>query len=280
MLHTTHSLQTDDGLTLHTESWLPDATPKALLLLVHGYGEHLGRYRHVAAYFVGKGYAVFAIDHRGHGQSEGLRAYVERFDQFITDLHRYVVQIKGAHAGLPLFMLGHSMGALISLAYTAQHQVELKGLIVSGAPVNADANVSPLLITVGNVLTNVIPKMPFLSFGSMDILSRDPAVPAAFNADPLTWKQPMRIRLGTEINNTAARVRAALPSFRLPLLILHGADDKMVAPSGSQVGYEMAGSTDKTLKLYPGLRHEIMNEPEQGNVFADIEVWIGARTGV
>jgi alpha-beta hydrolase superfamily lysophospholipase len=265
---------------LHTESWLPNAAPKALLLLVHGYGEHLGRYRHVAAYFVGKGYAVSAIDHRGHGQSEGLRAYAERFDQFVSDLHRYVQQIKSAHAGLPLFMLGHSMGALITLAYTAQHQAELTGVIVSGSPVNADANVSPLLVAVGNVLTNVIPKVPFLSFGSMDILSRDPAVVRAFEADPLTWKQPMRIRLGTEINHTAGRVRAALPSFRVPMLILHGADDQMVAPSGSQVAHDTTGSPDKTLKLYAGLRHEIMNEPEQGQVFADIEAWMAARTGV
>jgi acylglycerol lipase len=278
MPHATSSLRTADGLTLHTESWLPDGAAKAAILIVHGYGEHLGRYRHVAAHFVGAGYAVYAIDHRGHGQSEGLRAYVERFDQFADDMKPYVEQIRAAHPALKLFVLGHSMGALISVNYCLRYPEGIAGLITSGLPLNADANVPAVLVALGNVLTNVAPKVPFLSFGSLDILSRDPAVPQAFAADPLTWKQPMRIRLGVEINRAAIRAREAARALTMPLLILHGAADTMVNPSGSQTWHDTAGSGDKTLKFYPELRHEIMNEPEKAQVFADIEVWLEAHS--
>jgi lysophospholipase len=275
MAHQISSLRTEDGLRLHTEAWLPEDAPAAALILVHGYGEHLGRYRHVAAYFVERGYAVYALDHRGHGQSEGLRAYVERFDDFTRDLHSFVDMVRAQHPGSKVFMLGHSMGALISLAYTLRYD-DIDALMISGAPVNADANVSPLLVQVGNILTNVIPKVPFLQFGE-GILSRDPRVQAAFDADPLTWKQPMRVRLGVEINRASGRVRASLPSLKLPILIMHGADDVMVNPSGSELAYQRVGSADKTLKLYPGLLHEIMNEPEQLEVLSDIAAWMEAR---
>jgi acylglycerol lipase len=275
MPHLLSSFRTDDGLRLHTESWLPDGTPHAALVIVHGYGEHLGRYAHACEYFVEQGYAVYALDHRGHGQSEGLRAYVEQFDDFLRDLHRYVEEVRAENGGRKLFMLGHSMGALISLAYCQRYD-DADRLIISGAPVNADANVSPLLVQVGNVLTQVVPRLPFLEFGE-GILSRDPRVQARFDADPLTWKRPMRVRLGVEINRAAGRVRAELPRLHLPILILHGGDDSMVNPSGSTLAYETVGSQDKTLKLYPGLLHEIMNEPEQGDVLADIAAWIRER---
>jgi alpha-beta hydrolase superfamily lysophospholipase len=277
MLHHTALMETADGLKLHTESWLPEGKPFATLILVHGYGEHLGRYRHVAEHFVNTGFAIYALDHRGHGKSEGLRAYVDRFGYFIADLHQFVLRVRLAHPQIKVFMLGHSLGALIATTYCQTHPDQMDGLITSGVPLNADANVSPLLVLAGNVLTNIIPKVPFLAFGDMDILSRDPQVVRAFNEDPLTWKQPMRVRLGVEINHAAGRARADVSRLKLPLLVLHGAADQMVAPSGSQTLYDGAGSKDKTLKFYAELRHEIMNEPEKAEVFADIEDWLMER---
>ena len=277
MSHQTGSLRTADNLTLHTESWLPDGEPRAAIVIVHGYGEHLGRYRHVADYFVTQGYAAYAIDHRGHGQSEGLRAYVDRFDQFVDDLHVYIEQVKAAQSGHKVFVLGHSMGALISLLYCIRYPDGIAGLIISGAPVNADANVPGYLVTLGTVLNQLIPKYPFLKGDDYSVLSRDPEVGRAFEADPLTWTQPMRIRLGVEINRAARSARAGVTSLKMPLLVLHGAADAYVNPSGSQLAYERAASTDKTLKLYPNLRHEIMNEPEKYEVLADIAAWLEAH---
>jgi len=277
MSHQTGSLRTVDNLTLHTESWLPEGGPRAALVVVHGYGEHLGRYRHVADYFVKQGYAVYAIDHRGHGQSEGLRAYVDSFDQFAEDLHLFVEQVKAEQAGHKLFMLGHSMGALISLSYCIRYPAGISGLIISGAPVNADANVPGYLVALGTILNQVIPKYPFLKGDDYSVLSRDPEVGRAFQADPLTWTQPMRIRLGVEINRAAGRAREGIGSLKMPILILHGAADPYVNPSGSELAYERAGSSDKTLKLYPNLRHEIMNEPEKYEVLGDIAAWLEAH---
>ncbi len=267
----TDSFQTRDGLKIYTTYALPSGDPKAVILLVHGYGEHSGRYQHVIERLSQSGYAVYALDHRGHGQSEGERAYCDYMEQFVEDLKQYFDQIKTP--GKKHFVLGHSMGALISLAFTLRYQAEIDALAISGAPVNADANVSPALIFVGKILNRVAPKMHLLDTSEVGILSTDPEIDRKWEADPLTNKKPMRVRLGFEINKMAADVRAHLPDLRLPLLVMHGADDKLVNPSGSQLTYDRASSTDKTLKLYPGMRHEIMNELDKDQVLADIAAW-------
>ncbi|MBE0689470.1 MAG: alpha/beta hydrolase, partial [Anaerolineae bacterium] len=161
--------------------------------------------------------------------------------------------------------------------YCIRYPDGIAGLIISGAPVNADANVPGYLVTLGEMLNQVVPKLAFLKGDDYSVLSRDPEVGRAFEADPLTWTQPMRIRLGVEINRAARRARAGVASLKIPLLVLHGAADAYVNPSGSQLAYERAASTDKTLKLYPNLRHEIMNEPEKYEVLADITAWLEAH---
>ncbi len=266
--------QTNDGLSLHTEQALPPGQPKAVVLLVHGYGEHSGRYQHVIARLVGAGYAVYTLDQRGHGRSEGTRAYCDRMEQFVDDLHTYFEQVKAAQPGQKYIVLGHSMGALISLAFTLRYQDEIDALVISGAPVNADANVAPMMIAIGKVLTRIAPKLHLLPTSPPGILSRDPEIDRAWGADPLTNKKPMRVRLGTEINKMAQNVRDRLAELRLPILILHGGDDKLVNPSGSQLTYDKAASTDKTLKFYPGMRHEIMNEIGKEAVLDEIVAWL------
>ena len=276
-------MQTDtmiagDGSKLFTAYRLPDGEPRALVLVVHGYGEHCGRYRHVIDALTERGYAAFTLDHYGHGQSEGLRAYFDDFDRPIADLKAYVDTFRPKYPETPLFVLGHSMGALISLAFTLRHQDEISGLIISGAPVNADANVSPLMVALGYALDKIVPKLPLLSLGDSSILSSDPDVGRAFDADPLTYKGNMRVRLGISINETAKAVRERLPELKLPLLIMHGEADRMVNPSGSKLAYERASSADKTLRIYPDMYHEIMNERRRDIVLADILTWLDLHT--
>ncbi|MEP7291017.1 MAG: lysophospholipase [Chloroflexota bacterium] len=265
---------TRDGLNLYTEYTVPKGEPRAAVLLVHGYGEHSGRYQHVIERLVKSDYAVYAIDHRGHGKSEGVRAYCDTMDQFVDDLKLYFDRMKIAQLGKKCFVLGHSMGALISLAFTQRYQSEIDGLIISGAPVNADANVSPALIAIGKVLNKIAPKLHLLDTSSPGILSSDPEIDIRWASDPLTNKKPMRVRLGVEMNNMAQQVRAHLADLRLPMLILHGADDKLVNPSGSQLAYEQVSSLDKTLKRYAGMRHEILNEVDKAIVMTDIVDWL------
>jgi alpha-beta hydrolase superfamily lysophospholipase len=268
------NFQTKDGLTLYTEYALPQTEPKAVVLLVHGYGEHCGRYQHVIARLTSSGYAVYTLDHRGHGKSEGVRAYCDYMDQFVEDLKLYFDRMKAAQPGKKRFVLGHSMGALISLAFTERYQSEIDALAISGAPVNADANVSPALIWVGKILTHLVPKMHLLPPSGAGILSRDPEIDIAWDNDPLTNKKPMRVRLGVEMNNMAISVREHLADLRLPILIMHGSEDRLVNPSGSQLAYDKVSSTDKTLKFYPGMRHEIMNEIGKEAVLDEIVTWL------
>ncbi|HLU10759.1 MAG TPA: lysophospholipase [Oceanobacillus sp.] len=276
MYHELNYFMSSDGLKIMTEHWLPKEY-KAIVVVVHGYGEHSGRYRHVIRALTDAGYAVFTLDHRGHGQSEGLRAYFDSFDQPVNDLRDYINNIREDHDEERLFILGHSMGALITLAYTLRYPEGLAGIIVSAPPVNADANVSPALVRLGNILTKIIPKQPFVKLVPLETLSRDPDVIRAFEKDPLTYKGNMRVRMGTALNDTAKWVRERLEELKLPMLVLYGEDDKLVNPSGSQLLYEKAASADKTLKSYPELRHEILNEPEREIVIADIIAWLDAR---
>jgi alpha-beta hydrolase superfamily lysophospholipase len=203
-----------------------------------------------------------------------VRAYFDSFDAPLNHLADYMRRIQSQHPGKKFFVLGHSMGALLSLAFTLRHQSEIAGLIVSGAPVNADANVSPLMVQLGYLLNRIAPKLPLLDLGGGELLSSDPEVGKAFDADPLTYKGNMRVRLGISINEAAQNVRERLSELRLPILILHGGNDKMVNPSGSQLAYDRASSPDKTLKVYPGMYHEIMNERDKATVLRDILDWL------
>jgi acylglycerol lipase len=263
-------------LKLVYAEWEADAQPKAVVVLVHGYGEHMGRYGHVIKALNAEGYHVWTIDHRGHGESAGVRAHVERFDYFVEDLHLLVGKAKAAHPLLPLFMLGHSMGGLIATRYALQHQSMLDGLILSGTALMIGDNVSPLMKRVSGVLATVAPRMPMVFTGDSaeSVLSRDPLVQEAFDADPLNYRGKLRARMGHEMMRAAVNARGRSAELHLPMLVMHGADDKLTNPRGSTLLYEGSPSADKTLKLWEGCRHEIFNEPEKDEVIAFTIAWL------
>ncbi len=260
-------------------SWLPEQEPVALAVVVHGYGEHMGRYRHVIEVLVERGFGVYAIDHRGHGGSQGLRASVERFDYFVDDLHLLVQQAKAAHPDLHLVMIGHSMGGLIATRYALRHQRELHALVLSGAALLIGESTPGYLKKLSRVLAAVVPTLgvvPAAKDGAA-VLSRDEAVQRAFASDTLCYTGKLRARMGYEMWRAAIDTQARMEQITLPLLIMHGADDTLTDPRGSTMLYEKAGSADKTLKLWPGCRHEIFNEPEQAEILAYMVDWIAAH---
>lgn len=269
----TDTLKTADGLALYTASWIPE-TVKAVVVLVHGYGEHSGRYAHVVEALTQQNYAVYTIDHRGHGKSEGVSAYIKSIYQVVDDLKFYVDRVQAQHPDQKLFMLGHSMGALISLAYALRYQAQLSGLIISGIPLSAEDGAPAWLAQVARVVNVFAPKLPLAEGISSDALSRDPAVAQAYEADPLNYHGKMRVGTALSIVNGAKQSIPHLERLKLPVLILHGAEDKICPPSGSDIVYEKAASTDKQLIKYDGLRHEIMNEPERATVLGDITAWL------
>jgi acylglycerol lipase len=246
------------------------------LLVVNGMAEHSGRYTNLVNRFVPEGYGVYSHDHRGHGKSEGLRCYVDRFSDYVSDLKTFLDIVRGQHGDTKIFLVGHSMGGTIATAYAVQHQQELAGLLLSGASLKMGSTVSPVLIVMAGILSVLLPKMGATVIDASAI-SQDQAVVDAYVNDPLVYRGKIRARTGAELIKTMQQLPAQMPEINLPILIMHGTADQLGNPEGSRLLYERVGSKDKTLKLYEGFYHEIFNEPGREQVFADMETWLDAH---
>ncbi len=261
------------GSNHYFQCWLPETAPKAALLLVHGLAEHSGRYANLVAHLVPSGYAVYGMDHVGHGKSDGARTYVERFDDFVQPLRTYFGMVREWRADAPIFLVGHSLGALIGATYLLEYQDGVQGAILSGPAVKIPGNISPAIVVAGKILSALIPGIGILGLDARGI-SRDPAVVAAYVNDPLVFTGKSTARLGAEMLKAMRRITTEANRIRLPVLILQGGADKLVDPAGARMLHELAGSADKTLKVYEGLYHEVYNEPERDQVLRDVESWL------
>jgi acylglycerol lipase len=271
-----HSEGTFKGLKnfdLSYLQWLPDGEPKAVLMLIHGLAEHIGRYTNVVNYFVPRGYAAYGFDLRCHGKSQGLKGYVERFSYFVDDARIFFDKIKKENPGKKIFLIGHSMGGLIASYYAVEHQKDLDGLVVSGPTIKVGYSISPFVLISANTLSILAPKHGVSTLNA-NAVSRDQKVVDAYINDPLVYRGKTRARLGAEFLNAIANIPKKMPQITLPLLIVQGGNDLLSNPSGSKLLYEKAGSKDKTLKVYEHLYHEIFNEPEHETVLADVESWV------
>lgn len=264
--------KTSDGLTLYTLS-APLVGAKGVVYIVHGIGEHIGRYKHVMQYLNGRGYAVFGHDHRGHGQSEGERVYFTSFEPPVRDLKGRIEEVKAAHPNLPFFILGHSMGSLISTLYVEHFGDTVDGWISSGSPLWVDQIVpSPVRFILRGVAA-IAPRLPALPVDSK-IISRDPDVVAAYDADPYVNHEKTRLGMIIALANAAGMARYGLADITIPTLVLHGTGDTLCPPAGSHALFTGISSEDKDFKTYEGLYHEVMNEPEQAEVLNDIGDWL------
>ncbi len=262
---------------LYRVHWLPDSSPKAIILLVHGIGEHSRRYDHVAELLVKQGYAVYALDHRGHGRSEGTRVHFDSFDVPVNDLRHYFDLIQAEQPDKPIFVYGHSMGSLISLLFTLRYQSEITGLIISGTTLALETLSPAVIIKAGAFLQKFFPKLKAIPPVSAQYLTHDEAIVRQYRDDPLIYSSNVRLRMAYLLIASSREVHHRLSEITLPLLILHGAEDKICPPQGATILYEGVSSTDKTLKIYPGLYHEIHNEPEYESVIGDVIHWLDAH---
>jgi alpha-beta hydrolase superfamily lysophospholipase len=270
-----------NDLSIHWRAWLPagrSATLGSTVVIVHGLGEHGGRYARLAEFLVGRGSAVYAIDHRGHGRSEGPRAFVDRFDNAVADLDLLVDRARKEQLGVPLFLLGHSMGGALALEYAFAHQQKLDGLILSGPAVALDG-ASGFTLLLSKVLSSVAPSLGLFAVDPSAV-SQDETEVAAYAADPLNFHGKVPARTMGEIVRFVERVPPRLSQLTLPLLIVHGKADKLAGVSGSEMVCRSVGSADKTLTVYDGLYHEVFNERPEGRekVMADVAGWIKARS--
>jgi len=264
------------NFNLFYHGYLPTGGPRAIMLIVHGLAEHSGRYMNVIDYFVPNGYAIYSFDQRGHGQSEGMRGYVERFSYYIDDLKTFFDVVRGKHSDKKIFIVGHSIGGTIAIAYSLRHQDEFDGLILSGATIEPGSSLSPAKIMLARLLSLIAPKMG-VDVIDASAISQDHEVVDAYVNDPLVYRGKIRARLGNELIRAMKVLPEQMPEIHLPVLIMSGTNDRLSNPQGSQLLYESVSSGDKTLKFYDGFYHEIFNEPGREQVFNDMEAWIAVH---
>ncbi|MEO5798991.1 MAG: lysophospholipase [Gemmatimonadales bacterium] len=265
-----------EGLRIFTRTWRPlEAAPRAVVVIVHGFNAHSGQYQWVAEQLVAHRLAVYALDLRGRGHSDGERFFVQSFDEYVSDVAMLVAQARVAEPGLPLFVMGHSAGGVVSCLYTLQHQAELAGLICISFAFQVPAPDFALAVLKG--LSHVAPHAHVLKLKNEDF-SRDPRVVEAMNSDPLIAGEVQPTQTVVEMVRADERLKRDFPQMNLPLLILHGTLDKATRPAGSQFFYDTSGSQDKTLKLYEGYFHDPLHDLGKEQVLADIQQWIDAHT--
>jgi acylglycerol lipase len=261
---------------IYYQGWLPEEEVKAVLFIVHGLGEHSGRYMNVVNHFIPLGYAVYGLDHLGHGKSEGGREEVQRFEDYTDPLTTYYNMVKGWQAGKPIFILGHSLGGLITTYYLLDNQRKFKGAIISAPAIKLSESISPMTITMSKILSKVAPKAGVLALDVSGI-SKDPEVVKTYVNDPLVFHSKTPARLAVEMLKAMLRVKAELGAISLPFITVQGCEDKIVDPGGAQMLYDGASSKDKTIKIYEGFYHEVFNEPERALVLKDVETWLAGH---
>lgn len=268
----TGELEGTKGVALAWQAWLPDDDPKAVVILSHGLAEHSGRYAHVATCLVGHGYGVYALDHRGHGRSQGRRAQIDRMAYVVDDLHTFVGLVRSEQPAKPQFLLGHSVGGAVAVNYALEHPDELAGLVLS-APAVVIENAPAVQVRAGKILSAIAPGFPLLALDGTAV-SRDTAVVHAYDTDPLNYRGKIPVRTLAELVDTAEKLPDRLGDLRLPILLLQGTADRLVPLSASRLVHDRVSSPDRTLRLYEGLYHEVFNEPERDQVLADLCDWL------
>jgi alpha-beta hydrolase superfamily lysophospholipase len=263
--------------SIYYRYWQPEGEARALVLIVHGAGEHCGRYHPFATHLVDHGYVVAGLDHIGHGKSDGKGAHVDRFDHHLETLELFRRQLLIDFPDLTMLLLGHSMGGLIAASYLLDHQARFAGCVLSGPAITTEIAPGPVQMALVRFLSAVVPTLGVLQLDASGV-SRDPEQVRMYREDPLVHHGRLSARLITELFRYMSIIQSRAAEVTLPLLLLHGEADSMASPQGSKLFYERAGSQDKTLKIYPGLYHEILNEPEKEEVYAEILNWLNDHT--
>jgi len=265
-----------DGLALCEKRWLPEGDVRAVVVLVHGFLEHSGRHAEVAAELNRHGYAVYAVDLRGHGKSEGDRVFVKSFLEHLRDVELFLGHVAEREPDRPRFLIGFSMGGTIVASLAARVLVDVRGLVLVAPAVRIAGGVFPVLRPLAGVLGRFFPRLRLVRMGFRN-MSRDPEVIAQVERDPLAFHGCFPARTGSELLAAMRLLDDTMEAIELPLLVVHGTGDLVTDVEGSRRLHARAGSTDKTLKLYDGLYHDLFHEPEKAQVVSDVIEWLDAR---
>lgn len=266
--------QNSDGLRIHLRSWQPAGATRAVVVISHGFNAHGGLYAWTAERLAEKGLAVYAMDYRGRGLSEGPRFRIESIDEYVRDLAETVAIAKSREPGLPVFLLGHSAGGVVGATYLLEHQSELAGYICEDFAFQVPA--PGFALAAIKALSHIAPDLGVLTLKN-EFFSRDPDIVAALNADPLIAGETQPAITVAALTRADERLHDAFPGITIPLLILHGTDDHATVYKGSQFFFDTAGAADKTLKLYEGHYHDLLADLGKEAVLADILAWLDAH---
>jgi len=264
------------GVTLHRAAWQPDGDARAIAVVSHGLAEHGGRYRELALRLLALGAEVHVQDHRGHGRSGGSRAYVESFDSVVDELVELIESRRAAARGRPLWLIGHSFGGTVAFAAALRRPELVDALVLSAPALGVDPELPWLQVRLGRLLSAIAPRAGLLRLEA-GAVSRDPAVVAAYRADPLNFRGAVPARTLVELVDAIGRLAPRAPELRTPTLVLHGTADRLVPLRFNTPVYARLGPADLTVREYEGFYHEVLNEPGRALVYADLEAWLAAR---
>ncbi len=268
-----------DGVELFVQSWRPEGPVRGVLVVAHGLKDHGGRYAELGEALAKDGFAVTALDHRGHGRSHGDREWVEAWQDYVVDFSAAVERAKARDPGVPVFVLGHSMGGAIATSYVLQAHPKPAGLLLSAPALAAGPDVGAGTSAAISLFGTVTPSLGVLNLPP-EKFSRDPATLAADEKDPFITQGRGPARTANELLDAIERNETRFWDLDLPILVLHGSADEVTDPDGSRKLVKQASSTDKTLKLYDGLFHDLLHEPEKAQVIEDVRAWLVAHLPV
>jgi alpha-beta hydrolase superfamily lysophospholipase len=271
----TGRIKTENGLFLFYRGWSGNAD-SPVLLFIHGLGEHSGRYGHPVKYFGERGYAMYAYDQRGHGRSAGRRAHAENFARLLGDLDVVLRFIRKKEGKRKIFLIGHSFGGQVALTYGARFSERIDGVIASSPNLRLSMPVRWLKKKFGRMISNVLPTLSMDSGVNPKMISHDEAEVRAYEEDPLI-NTDITVRMASEMFENQDQMLQIARAFKIPCLLMHAGDDQISDPKGTEDFYAACASSDKSLKLYPGLYHELFNEVENMAVFSDIHNWLRER---
>lgn len=264
----------DSGLRIFVRSWLPETSPEAIIAICHGVNSHSGQYFWAADQLIAENYAVYALDLRGRGKSDGQRFFVEAVGDYVSDLSRLIDLAVSRHPDLPVFLIGHSAGGVVSATYTLENQDKLAGFICESFAFQVPAPGFALAAIKG--LSHIAPHLGVLRLKNEDF-SRDPEIVASMNADALIANEVQPTSTVAALVRADERLREDFPLIVLPVFIMHGTADKATVPAGSEFFYETVGSQDRLLRLYEDHAHDLLNDYGRERVMEDITDWIAAR---
>jgi alpha-beta hydrolase superfamily lysophospholipase len=274
--HREGTLTADDGVALAWQAWFPTGKPEAAVGLIHGGAEHGGRYPALVSALTERGCAVYALDLRGHGRSGGRCGHVDRFSDYMSDLETFFGFVRSETGEIPIFVLGYSLGGTTSSSYALTAQEQFAGVIMVGPALAIGESASKLQFAIARTISALAPRLPLFKMKPEEMMS-DPEAVRAYREDPLVFHGRFDARLLAELLEVMRAFPDRIGELELPLLVVHGGADVTADPEGSRIAIESAGSEDKTLRVYDGLRHDVFNEPDRDTVCREVADWIAAR---